>query len=980
MSACVALGRGRAARRRCGAALRLVFAAVFPAIGAAACTSRAQEPPASALQAAPVTAGGGDTAPAATVAIPDDLRRRVDELVAVVEREPSTPANASQRIDVVWEWANTLARAGVVPPPDLPPTIAYLRWAERDGWRLALPPGMDLSLEDQFERLDGYVRELARLQRGLRPGRLELRCPGSASAAGAAGGSSTATRDGCPPLVSRSVVTLEQVYTVGDRPIRTGGALLLGTTLGGGPEGRVQHADASAANYVTARASRAGVVLEPTMVPWNGVTWGFLGTTPAPAFRVASGVLARGDTVIFTIGDRAHGSPGFGVPTFATDRYLFPVYVDAEGTGDFFALEWPAATIVGAAGAARARVLAPSVVALGEAFSLTVRTEDDAMNRASGPIPAYDVLLASGGGRAAPRAGDGGAGREGSLGRIAAGGPAVAVLEDVRLDAPGVHRFIVRSADGRLTATSNPVWAVEAPRQRILWGDTHGHTGFAEGQGSPRSFFSYAVEDARLDFVTLSEHDLWMDDGEWQVLQELAREFSRPGRFVPILGYEWTAFNERGGHHNVFFRDPAAERVGVHDAVRLPELYRGLHRRYRPDELLVIPHAHIAGDWRQSDPELERLVELYSTHGTFEWFANAYLRNGFELGFVAASDTHLAKPGLMPPPLGVVSQRGGLVAVQAPTATAEEIFPALRELRTYATSGQRIVLDASLNGHPMGSRQPRADFREVRVRVHGTAPIERIDVLRNGEVVLSRPYLDVPLAARSVLQVAFESSSEVSSGVRDDPRGSRPWRGTLAVQGASVVGVDPVAVDNLLRERVALEDVPHDPSRPGSAERRVRFAILTRGRADSFLLELDGATAATTLRFALEPGKEAGAPFTLRGEAEIPAASFELALDALEDGRVERELRVGEHVDRVSVRVIDRHGPLDRELEFVDLDRPTDGDYYYVRVAQLDGGMAWSSPWWVGGTDRAGDRQGVRAGSTGRDRAGDSRGGVHHAP
>ena len=40
---------------------------------------------------------------------------------------------------------------------------------------------------------------------------------------------------------------------------------------------------------------------------------------------------------------------------------------------------------------------------------------------------------------------------------------------------------------------------------------------------------------------------------------------------------------------------------------------------------------------------------------------------------------------------------------------------------------------------------------------------------------------------------------------------------------------------------------------------------------------------------------------------------------------------------------------LDQKFEFVDSDSPKPGDYYFVRVKQLDGGMAWSSPIWVGG-------------------------------
>jgi hypothetical protein len=39
---------------------------------------------------------------------------------------------------------------------------------------------------------------------------------------------------------------------------------------------------------------------------------------------------------------------------------------------------------------------------------------------------------------------------------------------------------------------------------------------------------------------------------------------------------------------------------------------------------------------------------------------------------------------------------------------------------------------------------------------------------------------------------------------------------------------------------------------------------------------------------------------------------------------------------------------MDREFEYTDLDGVSPGDYYYVRVTQLDGSQAFSSPFWVG--------------------------------
>jgi hypothetical protein len=530
------------------------------------------------------------------------------------------------------------------------------------------------------------------------------------------------------------------------------------------------------------------------------------------------------------------------------------------------------------------------------------------------------------------------------VGRVGAGRTPLARVERIRIDQLGIHRLVVRSADGQLTATGNPVRVVETLGDRVLWGDTHGHTGFAEGQGSPRAFFEYATEDARLDFATLSEHDVWMDDGEWRALQDLTREFTRRGRFVGILGYEWTAFTNRGGHHNVFFRDPASERVGLQVATRLTDLYRELHARYQPRDVLVIPHAHRAGDWRQGDPAIERLVELHSVHGSFEWFANMYLRNGFELGFVGSSDDHMAKPGLAPAPLSSVAQPGGLAAVLAPEVSTDAVFAALRGLRSYATSGQRMLLEATLNGHAMGTRQPAARRRELRFSVAGTSPIDRIDLVRNGEVIHSRSYLTAPLQRASVLQVAFESSSEVFGPAVDNPRGNRVWRGTLEVEGARVTAARGTGLDHPLRDRLEW-----DPQNPQT----VRFTIVTRGRADSMLLDLTGAGPQTVLSIQLDAVKEVGAASARRPSYDIPAARVELPLDDLVDGRlVHRMPPVGKHVDRIALQVVDPDAPRDQELLYTDLDGNFAGDYYYVRATQLDGGRAWTSPFWVGGTSR----------------------------
>jgi hypothetical protein len=830
-----------------------------------------------------------------------ELRERVEALKQGLAVEASTPDNIFERAEVLWRWANAYSFTTGPVPVNLTMDLSLIRFAEVDGSTDFTPPGMEWSWPVVLRRFDDYVREL----------QIKDEDP---EALGTLSFAST------EPLVSQTRTTVELVYRVGRMPMVPGGGLLLGRQLMS-DLGAFQHEDPSADNYVSVRCSRRRARFVPHRVPLAGMHGGFFSTRDMPAFRLEGSTLRRGDEITLVFGDRSGGGGGLLVQSFSTDSLLLPVYVDLEGKGNFLTPSWPSLEVIGGP-PARATLIGPSVVAVGESFDLTVRTEDRFTNRAGSQIPGYDLLLG-----------------DEPVRQIPAGDPAIKSVVDLDFDEPGVYRFELRSFDGSITAVSNPIWVRENPAYRIFWGETHGHTAFAEGQGSPEEFFRYGREDSRLDFLALSEHDIWLDAFEWQTLQELTRRSTEQG-VIAFLGYEWTAVRERGGHHNVFFRDPGSKLVGVRDADRLTKLYLQLRAQNDPENLLVIPHAHRAGDWYSNDPELEPLAEIYSMHGSFEWFGNRYLANGFQIGFVAASDDHRAKPGSSPSMFRpALAQAGGLAAALAPTKSVDAIFSALRDRAVYATSGQRIVLDATLNRARIGSRQRFTDRRRIRCRVMGTAPIDRIDVIKNGKVVYEQSYLSAPLRPDAVLQVSFYSSSEVLGEAVDNPRPYRLWQGSLEVENARVVGVEPIGFENPFRERASVD--PDDAN-------RVRFSTETRGRADSMLVELEGASRSTELVFELEAARERGFAPGIRPAAEIPQTTVRIPLSRLVNGRAEEELEVGEHVDRISIQVVDPEASLDREFGYVDFAMPEPGDYYYVRVTQLDGGRAWSSPWWVG--------------------------------
>jgi hypothetical protein len=243
-----------------------------------------------------------------------------------------------------------------------------------------------------------------------------------------------------------------------------------------------------------------------------------------------------------------------------------------------------------------------------------------------------------------------------------------------------------------------------------------------------------------------------------------------------------------------------------------------------------------------------------------------------------------------------------------------------------------------MNGERVGRRIPFTADRRLHARFAGTAPLDRVDVIKNSEVVFTRRFAGAALSPRARVQVAFRSSSQPF--IRDNPRGYRPWKGTLDVEGARLISVESL-FDNRYAEYAR---------RVAGAPNRVEFSSDTRGGIDALVLELDGVTPSTRIEIKLDASVEHDAsPVQVRPSAHIPAASMVFPFSEIKEGLLVRESPVDRHVDSIALQLVDPAAPRDGELDFVDRSAAAQGDYYYVRVTQLNGAHAWSSPLWVGG-------------------------------
>ncbi|MFT5289247.1 MAG: hypothetical protein ACI8QS_000145 [Planctomycetota bacterium] len=323
--------------------------------------------------------------------------------------------------------------------------------------------------------------------------------------------------------------------------------------------------------------------------------------------------------------------------------------------------------------------------------------------------------------------------------------------------AAGVYRIMVQAEhDGSLIAAlSNPLLVAEniAP---IRWGDLHGHSGLSDGTGTPEDFLAYGRDVAGLDVICLTDHDHWgmvaLDEHteQWDRIKRATAAAHEPGKFVALLGYEWTSW-VHGHRHVLYFEDDGPVLSSIDERYETPaQLWDAL----RGTSAMTFAH-HSAGgpvptDWSFApDPELEPLTEITSVHGSSEsadspgaiynllpgnTVRDAVLERGYNLGFVGSGDGHDGHPGLAHLSAG----KGGLAAILTDDLTRSGVRSAFRGRRTYATTGQRIILRAALDGHRMGEHLPEPEGDEpstLFVRAIGTAPIQSIDVVTRDAVL-----------------------------------------------------------------------------------------------------------------------------------------------------------------------------------------------------------------------------------------------------
>jgi hypothetical protein len=449
----------------------------------------------------------------------------------------------------------------------------------------------------------------------------------------------------------------------------------------------------------------------------------------------------------------------------------------------------------------------------------------------------------------------------------------------------------------------------------LFWGDLHRHSLVsrctAGDEPSLEDFYRYAWDVCEYDFWAVTDHAENSSDYQWWSIQKIADLFHVPGRFVPLYGFEWTSADT--GHQNVIYGDVArgapifsAFAEGTRDPAGL---WRGLaaHPEF---PAITIPHhpgsAMVHNDWRYHDPRYSRLVEIfqacrgnYEADGCFRQYSDGTrqgtfaidgLLRGHRLGLIGSSDH---------------GHGASYVGAFAESLDRPGIFDALYERRTFAATTRGLVLDVRAGDVFMGEVAPASTPRAFRVHAEGYGELARLDIVRDGQVAHSvLPTLDVPdgwLTVRT--RIEWGESEETTT-----------WDGTLRIAGGRVVATpywspEVIAADET---SVAWRATTYSFGEPYGAQRGAVELTLV-GPPDAVVsVSLAGRDAQIPL------GRLDGRTQELRGAP----------------GRVRLQPAIGGLIGL---------GRSSLDLEWTD-PAPTEGGFYYVRIIQTDGEMAWSSP------------------------------------
>ena len=496
------------------------------------------------------------------------------------------------------------------------------------------------------------------------------------------------------------------------------------------------------------------------------------------------------------------------------------------------------------------------------------------------------------------------------------------------------------------------------------WGDLHNHCAASYGRGTPSRSLANARQ--QLDFCSVTGHAFWPDlpmdlveqdsiigmhlggfaklQHFWPELLRTVNQANEPGCFVTFPSYEWHSMQY--GDHNCYSRDGVLPLLDAQSPAGLAAVLSKVGC-----EAMVLPH-HIGYargfrglDWDSFDAARSPLVEIFSNHGSGEADDAGYeyhhsmgprcgaslvregLAAGHRFGFYASTDSHDSYPG---------HYGHGRVGVLADRLTRDAVWDALRNRRTIATTGARIVGEVQFGDAGIGGQTARRDAIPLYIRLEGTARFDKVELIQgdaSGWVV--QPLTVAP--GRSAFDPGRHKVRIETGWGRGAERTA--WEVSVDIEGGRLLGLEPCfrysGYDN--REQEPTEQITDQSEstagwvcrsqpNPAGMGGGTHFAA---GGTQSVILDMEANEDTRICVRANGRTLELSLPQLAQRSAATPIGGF------------------GSPAVKVHRAIPAREFTFTCEKHFVPAAQAW--GYVYIRAVQSDGQTAWVSPMWFEG-------------------------------
>lgn len=274
----------------------------------------------------------------------------------------------------------------------------------------------------------------------------------------------------------------------------------------------------------------------------------------------------------------------------------------------------------------------------------------------------------------------------------------------------------------------------------LIWGDLHRHSIYSSCKpyrdGNLDDHYRWAYDAGEQGFYVTTDHLDTMNRYTWAQANAYADLFNSEGDLVTLYGFESTYPN--WGQANHYFIDrgisEVAHRAGLMESFE--ESLKLYDEENVTDKVFVARHYHGSlgkegvKDWR---PKYEPLFEVVQARGFCLGVMEAILSQGIRMGVNGGCDHSNPPGGVMP-----WKYSNAMTGLWVKAITREEVFAALKGRRSYATNGKKIGLFFEMDGHIMGEEYTASGPPRVHVEAEATTEIERIELIRDGEMIFSR--------------------------------------------------------------------------------------------------------------------------------------------------------------------------------------------------------------------------------------------------